>query len=329
MERFQRILVCIDEPERDARMLPYVRAVARLAEAGEIHLLHVAATPVAAAPVVDAPAVGAPAVGTPDQAAAATSDESAGAVPVTAEALRRIAGEQLKDLPPHKCVCEVVPGAPLLEILRYAHDKDVDLIVIERHHGQVSETDDTALLARRVTRKATCSVLVLPDTYRLKADAILVPVRDSECSAGALDVACGIAAAAEATVIAFNVYQVHPGYSRVGKTLEEHQALLEAAAEQENASLLKRLDRPLDAVQSRYAPDLHDKPVPIILEAIDRLAADVVVIGARGRTGAAGVLLGNITEQLIQQSPVPVLAVKKKGECIGVLRALLTITSEG
>ncbi len=76
------------------------------------------------------------------------------------------------------------------------------------------------------------------------------------------------------------------------------------------------------------APDLHDKPVPIILEAIDRLAADAVVIGARGRTGAAGVLLGKVTEQLIRESPVPVLAVKKKGECLGILRALLTLTGE-
>jgi nucleotide-binding universal stress UspA family protein len=48
----------------------------------------------------------------------------------------------------------------------------------------------------------------------------------------------------------------------------------------------------------------------------------LIVIGARGRTGAAGILLGTVTEQLIRVSPVPVLAIKNKGECIGVLRAL-------
>lgn len=40
---------------------------------------------------------------------------------------------------------------------------------------------------------------------------------------------------------------------------------------------------------------------------------------------AAGILLGKVTERLIRQSAVPLLAVKKKGECIGVLEALLTL----
>ena len=52
------------------------------------------------------------------------------------------------------------------------------------------------------------------------------------------------------------------------------------------------------------------------------------MIGARGRTGAAGVLLGTVTEQLIRKSPSPVLAVKKKGECLGVLRALLVVVGD-
>ena len=42
-------------------------------------------------------------------------------------------------------------------------------------------------------------------------------------------------------------------------------------------------------------------------------------------TGAAGVLLGTLTEQLIRESPSPVLAVKKKGECVGLLRVMLII----
>ncbi len=65
--------------------------------------------------------------------------------------------------------------------------------------------------------------------------------------------------------------------------------------------------------------------MPIILSILGDGRGKAVVIGARGRTGAAGVLLGTVTEQLIRQSPAPVLAVKKKGECIGLLRALLTM----
>jgi nucleotide-binding universal stress UspA family protein len=308
MQRYERIQVCIDRPQRDVCTLPYVRAIARLADSREIHLLHVAEAGVSGA--------------------VQSADGASGQTQITPEMLRALAGQHFADSPPHECLCEVYHGTPLLETLRYAHDKDIDLIVLGRHHGQIDEADDEAVLARRITRKATCSVLVLPDRYELKANVILVPIRDSECSAAALDVACGIAAATGAAVIAFNVYRVHPGYSRVGKTLEEHQALLETAARREYEQLLKRLDRSTDVVRCACAPDLRGKPVPVILQAIENLSADVVVIGARGRTGAAGVLLGTVTEQLIRQSPVPVLAVKRKGECLGVLQALLTLTGE-
>lgn len=310
MKRYERILVCIDRPERDSRMLAYVRTIARLAESKEIHLLHVSEEK---ARDSDEP-----------------SEQLSGAREITDETLRALAAEHFKSPGTYGCLCELVKGAPLLEVLRFAADKDIDLIVIGRHYGEEARADGEALLARRITRKATCSVLVLPEEHdRVKAGMILVPVRNSECSANAVDVACDIAAATKAAVTAFNVYQVHPGYSRVGTTLEEHQALLETAAQRECGKLLERVDTHGVEVLSKCAPDLRGKPVPIILEAVTTIPADLVVIGARGRTGAAGVLLGTVTEQLIRESPVPVLAVKKKGECLGILRALLTIAGEG
>jgi nucleotide-binding universal stress UspA family protein len=309
MKRYERILVCIDRVERDARMLAYVRAIGRLAESREICLLHVS----------EAKASG----------AADTSANVSAPAEITVETLGALVGEHFEAHQKEVCRCEVVHGAPLLEVLRFAHDKEVDLIVVGREFGSPEDTHDDALLARRITRKSTCSVLVLPEEHRVKADTILVPVRDSECSANALEIACEIGAATEAAVIAFNVYRVHTGYSRVGTTLEEHQALLEAAAQRECGELLKRLESREVEVECKFAPDLYGKPVSIILEAVASESADLVVIGARGRSGAAGVLLGTVTEQLIRESPVPVLAVKKKGECLGLLRALLTLAGEG
>ena len=308
MRRYERILVGIDRPERDVRMLAYVRDIARLAESKEIYLLHVSQKK--------------------DGETAAPAGEIANEGQITPETLSDLAAEHLRGNGTYQYRCEVVRGTPLIEMLRLAHDKDIDLIVIGRHYGRIHEADDEALLARRITRKATCSVLALPEKYQSTKGTILVPVRNSECSANALDTACGIGQIANAMVVALNVYQVHTGYSRVGTTLEEHQALLKTAAEHEHDVLLKRIGSSHAEVQCKCVPDLHGKPVPIILEAVSDLAADMVVIGARGRTGAAGVLLGTVTEQLIRESPVPVLAVKKKGECLGILRALLALAWE-
>ncbi len=305
MERYRRLLLCIGHPESDCRLLGYTGAISRRAQSEEVHLLHVEPWEIAplAAVAVDEPA----------------------AAPVTTDTLAALADEHFDGHGKEDVRCEVVRGAPLIEVLRYAHEKDIDLIVVGRSAGT---EEPEAVLARRITRKATCSVLVLPPDAQIKAGTVLVPVRDSECSANALSVACGIAAATDARVVALNVYQVHGGYSRIGTSLQEHEAILENLARHEGENLLRRVDCEKVKVLIQCTPDLHNKPVPIILETIASESADAVVIGARGRTGAAGVLLGKVTEQLIQHCPLPLLAVKKKNECIGVLRALLTITGQ-
>ena len=304
MRRYKHILVCVDQSDHDAPTLAYAGGRSRVAESTEVHFLHVLDDTVRAAADASAP---------PE---------------MTREMLQTLVAEHFKGHGREQLTYEVVRGSSLIEALRYTHENDIDLIILGRLHGRRGEAGDTALLARRITRKSTCSVLVLPEEYRFQADALLVPVRDSECSAGALEVACGIAAVTGATVTALNIYRVGAGYGRTGKTLDEHQALLEAAAERECARLLERTDTHGVAVECRCVPDLHSDPVPIILDLLGDGLGKAVVIGARGRTGAAGVLLGTITEQLIRRSPSPVVAVKKKGECLGLLRALLVIAGE-
>lgn len=305
MERYECILVCIDRSVYDGPLLTYAGGRSRAAVSKEVHFLHIL-----------------------DDTERVSYDTPEGSPPptdLTREALQALVAEHFNGHGHEHLLCEVIRGSSLIEILRYAHEKDVDLIILGRHYGRRVETDDEAVLARRITRKATCSVLVLPEEYQLQANTIVVPVRDSECSARALEVACDIAATTGATVAALNVFHLGSGYSRIGNTLEEHQALLEAAATRECARLIKRTDTHGVNVECKCTPDCYGKPVPVILEELGSGQGRAVVIGARGRTGAAGVLLGTVTEQLIRKSPSPVLAVKKKGECVGVLRALLVI----
>lgn len=301
MERKRKVLVCIHEPARDHHMLRYAGPVSRARQWKEVHLLHVQ-----------------------DEAGPSSRLSPGKDEPITVETLRELATTHFKGRGKEEMYCEVVKGSALVEILRYAHDKDIDTIIV----GRSAQPVRGALLAKRVTRKASCNVLVLPSTAQFRTDTIICPVRDSECSANAVTAACDVAKEVGAKIICLNVYQVHPGYSRTGASLEEAEAALEEAAERECERLLSRVDTQGVPVKTECVPDLYDKPVPVILETAARAYADLIVIGARGRTGAAGVLLGAVTEQLILGSPIPVLAVKKKGECIGILRALLTIAGQ-
>jgi nucleotide-binding universal stress UspA family protein len=66
---------------------------------------------------------------------------------------------------------------------------------------------------------------------------------------------------------------------------------------------------------------------PHVAETICRLAeerqADLIVMGTRGRSRSAGILLGSETEETIVHTRVPVLAVKRFGNRLSFLQALL------
>ncbi len=51
-------------------------------------------------------------------------------------------------------------------------------------------------------------------------------------------------------------------------------------------------------------------PATVIEETAEELAADLIVIGSRGRSGLKHLLLGSIAERVVQKAPCPVLTVK-------------------
>jgi nucleotide-binding universal stress UspA family protein len=68
---------------------------------------------------------------------------------------------------------------------------------------------------------------------------------------------------------------------------------------------------------------LNDNPAKAIQGVAKRKKADLIVVGAKGRSFAALVLLGSVTEKLINTTHLPILAVKKKGAGMSFLEALL------
>jgi nucleotide-binding universal stress UspA family protein len=302
---YQRILVCIKDPQRDQDLLEHAAAVSRLAETREVHVLHVH----------------------PGKAVGSTWTANGISIvgrSISSSVLRKLATEHFQGHGQEKIQCPVVHGSPMIGILRYAYDREIDLIVMGRR-GESEKTEHDASLARHLVRKSTCSVLVVPLGSAPKWGRILVPVRDSECSANALETACQLGAAAGAEVLALNVYQVRSGYLSVGKSLDEQVGILGQWADRICRELLDRLNARGAEARSKCLPDLYHKPAKIMLEEVAGGSADMVVIGARRRSGAAGILLSRVAEELIRRSTVPVLAVKKKGENIGLLKALLTL----
>ena len=91
----------------------------------------------------------------------------------------------------------------------------------------------------------------------------------------------------------------------VGKeTLRQHYL-------EESRPHLAEASRILDEAGRPYMVHVHvGLAAEVIVHVASDLTADLVVMGTHGRSGIAGLVLGSVANQVLQQSPCPVLLVK-------------------
>ncbi len=140
-------------------------------------------------------------------------------------------------------------------------------------------------------------------------ERIVVGIDGSENSRRALDWALDEARRRQAELDVVHVwFRYPPTMPYVPPSVDDSQTL-EAAA-------VALLDRVVDEA------DQHDLPTPIVPILVDGSAAhmlvetakgaDLLVVGSRGRGGFAGLLLGSVSQQVVQHAPCPVVVVPEE-----------------
>jgi len=219
---------------------------------------------------------------------------------------------------------KVIAQAPVPAIVEFAAKEDVDLIVAAQPVTSAQYSHEGSRLAMRLAYKSHCSLVSVPMNAKLQLRRMLTPVRNSDCSRRALQTAInlGLCENVTPTVFAHYVYPVSPGHARVGLSYEEFSEALKECAVEEVNELMTKINKSTAIIQPVFIDDPEDHPARLIAETIKSENVDAVFIGSRGRSGAAGIILGHVTETLIVASPVPVFAIKKKGDNVGLLKAL-------
>lgn len=209
-------------------------------------------------------------------------------------------------------------GVPSDEFLSYIMEHEVDLAIVGKAAGDKHELK----LAERLARKAPCSVMCVPPESKPAISRILVGVDFSDHSRDAMDAAVALAkAAGTGEILCLNVYQVPLRFTKTGRLFEEYGAIARQNAEAASEEFLKKID--LQGVSVDALIKLGDFPSEVIQDTVNKEEVDLLIVGARGRSAGAAVLLGSATEQLIRMTDCPLLAVKRKGEGLGLLKALL------
>ena len=304
MYRFKRLLVGVSFAHQDGASIRYAAMISRLAQSEKVVFLHVASR-------VDVP------------------EDLLKEYPDLFQPVDEYARGEMEELvhkyfdghPDTRISYEVVEGSPLIEFLRKAKEEDIDLIVMRKRREPTAK----GTLFEKLARKAPCSVLFVPEGSKAWFTNILVPVDFSDNSFDAMETAVpiGLTATGIKEIYCLHVYSVPMGYYKTGKSYEQFAEIMKDHAEKHYGEFIKKVD--LKGLAAVPIFKLEQKEYKGIEEVIEERGISLVVIGARGRKAGAGVLLGSVTEHLIEATTIPLIAVKKKGTGMSILDALLKL----
>jgi len=148
--------------------------------------------------------------------------------------------------------------------------------------------------------------------------AILAAVDFSPSSERAFDYALAVAKRAGATLNVLHAWRAPPWSPPVGSPPVDQTTLVESAldswrrsAEQELGALRERAEGSGVACQSHLEIGVASETIARVVKEV---GADLAVVGARGRSALAHVLLGSAAERVMRISTCPVLVVPERAQ---------------
>nr|WP_163501584.1 universal stress protein [Halomonas socia] len=218
--------------------------------------------------------------------------------PLVVEEMQRILTDLREDyaLAEPATLLQTVAGAPYAEIIREAHEREVDMIVLGAHRkrGQLDLVGGTTLA--RVLRGAPCPVLSVSHLATQTWQDILVPVNFSLTCRHTLRET--LKRFPEASVTLLHAWNI-PGERELGS--ESHYAHWR---DREVARLRQQLEREIDQLMSEFdaVPEVHleleqGDPLEVLMNRLRRQPPDLLALGSRGPLGRQG----QLTEQLLAE----------------------------
>lgn len=186
---------------------------------------------------------------------------------------------------------------PYAEITDYRHETDADLIVMGTHGRSGVKRYLLGSVAERVIRSAHVPVLAVPptesETEPPAYDSVLLSIDESEAARTAAEHGLGLAAQFDT-----DVHTLHADAAQSGEEIAQ-------SVEQTLTDVIERArENGLDPTDHRYSDD----PVDGIEAAIDEHGVDLVAMGTHGESSVKRLVLGSITERVLRDVHVPVLA---------------------
>jgi nucleotide-binding universal stress UspA family protein len=284
---FRQAVVGVDANERDAELVRYASVLPRLSPEVEVHFVHVLGWPARVPP---------------------------GAAPLThQQALKQLEDTVARNYAGPRAVCRVVLGNLVDCLLEQSVAASADVLMV----GHRAEHSRRRATARRLAMKAPCSVWMRPEGGPQDVRRVLAAVDFSMPSACALSLAAQIAQRSNSA----ECLALHAYFSGGIAGNPDDRRIEQDNVNQEFARFLAPLDT--HGVRIKSLVEENPNVAHAVEQTAEREGADLIVMGNRGQTRSASILLGSESEHMLMETRLPVLIVKRKGERISLVKALL------
>jgi universal stress protein E len=237
-------------------------------------------------------------------------------------ALKALATKLRKVIPTLKVSTVVREGTDYIEIIRQVHKSKHDLVAKLSDNSGRLESMLFGTLDMNLLRKCPVPVLVLKGRKRIKAARVLAAVdlvrhdksRDN-LDRNVVALAASMARQHEGSMHLLHAWYLHFEKSLLGGELYSGHPTVDEMLQELRTTLKSHL-QDLAGDYADLDPGQHlvkGKPQDVIPRFVKSHRIQLVVMGTVGRTGIAGLVIGNTAEKILQKLNCSVLAVKPEG----------------
>lgn len=217
---------------------------------------------------------------------------------------------------------DILEGDPFHKLLHWQQVKEIDFAIF----GEKKNKQGTGIIAHKLARKVTCPVAFIPDGSEPEISSILVPNNFSKHSKLAMQNAVSIAKKTKAKIISQNVYKVPTGYYTTGKSYEEFAKIMKEHAEEASKEFIEEFKKDYADITPTFTLSEDADPVNEIMKVAEKNNVDLIIIGSKGRSDSAAVLLWSVAENLVKnEKDIPLIIIKMKDENLSFIQALLRL----
>jgi nucleotide-binding universal stress UspA family protein len=307
MQPIKKMIVCLDQTSLDQTLLEYAAFLAKTNQTKKIYFSSVIKN-----------------LSIPKEVLEEFPNLIENMISERKEAMKKIVNQFFPEIKGLSVNFVVKEGTLSKKILKLAKEKSADLILI----GRKVMLPGTGVASQRLARRASCSLLIVPEGIKPGLKKLLVPIDFSDFSKDALEEAVDLAEKQgdKVEIICQNVFSVPSAYHFTGKSYQEFSEIMKMHAEINFKKFIRKIDTRAIKISPVYTLDDNDDPVEEIVAKALEIKADAIIIGAKGKTASTALFIGSMAERLIQYNDkLPLLVTRPKGGNAGILDYILEI----